>query len=153
MWSSSRSKEQQLGRSSSRSGQQHLDQYQQHGHLQCPMCDFRARYPSSLTRHMTTHSGDKPYSCSYCDYSATQKEHLERHMRRHTGERPYACPYCPYTSIQRISLQGHMRNHSQHQEQLDNTFTLSHVTGTNILETDANPRTPKDAAALQSDNL
>ncbi|CAL4077760.1 unnamed protein product, partial [Meganyctiphanes norvegica] len=108
-WSSRR---QQQREGSIRSKQQH-----QQGHLQCPMCNFRARYPSSLTRHMTTHTGEKPYACTYCDYSATQKEHLERHIRRHTGERPYVCPYCPYTAIQRISLQGHLRTHNQQEQE------------------------------------
>ena len=50
----------------------------------CNMCSYRTARKSSLTRHMHTHTGEKPYACSMCSYRAAQNCNLTTHMRTHT---------------------------------------------------------------------
>ena len=40
---------------------------------------------------MTLHEGLKPYACKYCDRKFRLPAVLSKHIRTHTGERPYEC--------------------------------------------------------------
>ena len=53
------------------------------GH-ECDVCEKVFRYPSSLARHMRTHTNEKPYECDVCWKCFSQSQHLKRHMRIHT---------------------------------------------------------------------
>ncbi|EHA21369.1 hypothetical protein ASPNIDRAFT_191126, partial [Aspergillus niger ATCC 1015] len=44
--------------------------------------------PSSRTRNR------KERSCPWCSQSFTKEDHLSRHIRTHTKERPFACSVC-----------------------------------------------------------
>ena len=58
------------------------------GH-ECDVCEKVFRYPSSLARHMRTHTNDKPYECDVCWKCFSQLGNLKVHMRIHTNEKPY----------------------------------------------------------------
>jgi uncharacterized Zn-finger protein len=63
------------------------------GH-ECDVCEKVFRAPSYLTRHMRTHTKEKPYECDVCDKRFRQSQHLKSHVRIHTNERPYECDVC-----------------------------------------------------------
>lgn len=57
----------------------------------CTVCNKVFKKASYLQRHITLHSGQKPYNCPYCDKSFRLPNVLVKHKRTHTGERPYEC--------------------------------------------------------------
>ena len=53
-----------------------------HGGFICEVCGKGFNKSSNLTRHMVTHSGEKPFKCNECRRGFTQRAHLKKHMNR-----------------------------------------------------------------------
>jgi len=78
------------------------------GH-ECDVCEKVFAKPSDLTRHMRTHTKEKPYECDVCEKRFTQSSHLKTHVHIHTNEKPYECDVCEKRYRHANTLKYHMR--------------------------------------------
>ncbi|XP_037796468.1 zinc finger protein 84-like [Penaeus monodon] len=67
---------------------------------QCPYCNHTTVRKDHMSKHIRTHTGEKPFDCPHCPYRSSTKYALNKHIRVHTGEKPYACSLCPYRASQ-----------------------------------------------------
>ncbi|XP_072547928.1 uncharacterized protein [Salminus brasiliensis] len=79
----------------------------------CKDCGRAFRELSSLRRHMVIHTGIKPYKCPECGKQFARMNHLSTHLRTHTGERPFPCSECGMKFSHKGTLQIHQRVHSR----------------------------------------
>ena len=80
--------------------------------FRCPECGRNCLTRQRLTKHMRTHTGEKPYSCEVCGRGFADTSNLTRHMRTHTGEKPYSCEVCEKKFKRKSHLSRHTRIHT-----------------------------------------
>ena len=78
----------------------------------CVVCEKSFKKRDHMTRHMMTHSGEKPYQCDVCERSYYRNDHLISHKRTHTGETPYRCNLCEKSFLTKQNLTVHQRLHT-----------------------------------------
>jgi KRAB domain-containing zinc finger protein len=80
--------------------------------LSCPYCKYRTDNQGHLTRHISTHTGEKQFKCTQCDYTGAQKQHLLHHIYRQHTNKTYRCQYkkCGVRKSTQEELFDHIRS-------------------------------------------
>ncbi|KAG5885033.1 hypothetical protein JTB14_018629 [Gonioctena quinquepunctata] len=91
----------------------HMKSHSEERPHKCSVCERGFKTLASLQNHVNTHTGTKPHACKYCDAAFTTSGELVRHVRyRHTHEKPHKCTECDYASVELSKLKRHIRCHT-----------------------------------------
>ncbi|CAL1543596.1 unnamed protein product [Lymnaea stagnalis] len=93
----------------------HLQKHQgirSNKNIKCEMCSKAFSTRRDLGRHLTVHTGAKPFKCEICEKSFSQEINMQVHIKIHRGDKPYRCDICPKKFIAKSKLVRHQRCHS-----------------------------------------
>ena len=78
---------------------------------QCKDCDKSFRSYGVYKNHLSVHRGIKDYKCNHCEQMFRQRQHLVVHERRHTGDKRHKCDECGKAFIEPATLRNHLKTH------------------------------------------
>uniref|UniRef100_UPI003AAA5282 uncharacterized protein n=1 Tax=Centroberyx gerrardi TaxID=166262 RepID=UPI003AAA5282 len=87
----------------------------------CPDCEKRFKFASSLTAHRVIHTGERPHRCGECGRCFSFRQSLDRHKHTHKTGREYDCAVCGETFQ---SLSARTEHKQKHME--DGVYACSH---------------------------
>lgn len=58
--------------------------------------------------HMFRPDTSYNHTCMFCDYHVNKRDKIVRHLSKHTGFKPYFCPFCPHKASRKDNLTQHM---------------------------------------------
>lgn len=87
--------------------------------IECPEegCSRTFYRKEDMARHLTLHSGERPFECTVCDKAFAVKSSLKLHMLTHRKEQPCSCEECGRAFIRQDCLMRHMR--AKHRDVLE----------------------------------
>ena len=59
--------------------------------FECSECHKMFKYESHFSRHILTHSDQRPYACSSCGKKFKRQDALKTHERTHSDDLPFKC--------------------------------------------------------------
>lgn len=77
----------------------------------CHLCGKSFMVACYLTKHLKTHSDEKPFKCDLCPQAFARKDKMKRHRNTHIGLRKHVCQECGKSYYHRYDLTIHMRTH------------------------------------------
>lgn len=91
----------------------HMKSHSEDRPYKCDTCQRSFKTMASLQNHKNTHTGMRPHKCKQCIGAFTTSGELVRHVRyKHTFEKPHKCKMCEYASVELSKLKRHMRSHT-----------------------------------------
>ncbi|XP_069740969.1 transcriptional repressor CTCF-like isoform X2 [Narcine bancroftii] len=84
--------------------------------FQCKLCLHTFPQRSSLNRHLTSHTNERPHKCHLCDKAFRTITLLQNHINTHTGTRPHKCPDCPMAFVTSGEVLRHRRYKHTHEK-------------------------------------
>ncbi|XP_061817257.2 uncharacterized protein [Nerophis lumbriciformis] len=77
----------------------------------CPDCEKKFKFASSLTAHRVIHTGERPHRCYDCGRCFSFRQSLDRHRSTHKSGRRYDCVVCGETFLSSSARAEHKRTH------------------------------------------
>lgn len=79
----------------------------------CPDCQKKFKFASSLIAHRVIHTGERPHRCGDCGRCFSFRQSLDRHRQTHRSARGYNCAVCGETFH---SLSARTEHEEAHEE-------------------------------------
>lgn len=104
-----------------------------HKRFCCVDCKMTFSHRQNLVRHLSVHSGVKPYACRHCGKRFPTATNQKRHERIHDGIKPYKCCHCCSLFTQSGDLKKHIRK--QHNKYFHScTFCVKYFSSAEFLQ-------------------
>ena len=76
----------------------------------CTLCPKSFVRPAELSRHVRTHTNERPFACPVCKEKFKRNDHLKSHLSKHTQKKEHKCQVCEYETNRRDTLKRHIKN-------------------------------------------
>lgn len=79
----------------------------------CPDCEKKFKFASSLIAHRVIHTGERPHRCNDCGRCFSFRQSLDRHRHTHKTGRKYNCAVCGETFHSLSARTEHKQTHME----------------------------------------